>query len=195
MRFFCFLGIASFVGLVYLGLGKNQSLTNRGGSPQGEISIVVRKPVLPFLTGTLEVWDNKGLWKSYHMIAGAMPGDKVREGDRKTPEGTFYICTKNLGRFGLSLGLSYPSLKNAVYGLENKVIEQSTYARIQRALDQKEKPPWDTPLGGAIMIHGGGLVNFWKIFYVGTHGCIRMEDADMKEVYQLTKVGTQVIIL
>lgn len=182
--------------LVYLTQSTPVTLPHRVGPPQGKISIVVRKPFLHFFTGTLEIWDEDGLWKTYPVIVGIMPGNKTREGDKKTPEGMFYICTKQPSKlFHLSLGLSYPSLEHATQGLLDKRIDQQTYARIQRALDRKEQPPWNTALGGEIMIHGGGLVKFWQIFYVGTRGCIRMADAEMKEVYQYAKMGTRVKIV
>src|SRR3989344_5077844 len=83
------------------------------GPPRGEISIIVRKPIFPFFFGTLEMWDEKGLWKSYAVSTGAVSGDKMHEGDMKTPEGTFSIRTKGTGKFGFSLGLSYPSAAHA----------------------------------------------------------------------------------
>lgn len=44
-------------------------------------------------------------------------GPKEREGDGRTPEGTYYIClVKEAGKYGKSLGLSYPSPEEAGTG-------------------------------------------------------------------------------
>src|ERR1700730_8000146 len=58
--------------------------------------------------------ENK-LVRTYHIGLGLSPsGDKVREGDRRTPEGDFYIFTKNdQSAYFLSLGLSYPNAIHA----------------------------------------------------------------------------------
>src|SRR5687768_17740360 len=41
-------------------------------------------------------------------------GDKVRQGDGRTPEGDFYVCMKNdKSKFYLSLGLNYPNEEDA----------------------------------------------------------------------------------
>ena len=50
-------------------------------------------------------------------------GDKQRMGDRRTPEGDFYICTMNHSkRFYKFMGLSYPGLKHAEDGLRSGMI-------------------------------------------------------------------------
>lgn len=192
LKIFC---VLSFLLVLYLTPWEHKPQTNTIRPPEGEISIVVRKPILPFTTGVLEIRDVRGLWKSYPVTVGTVMGDKIRKGDKRTPEGVFYICAKHQSKkFRLSLGLSYPSRVHADRGLKNGSIDQATHRRIQHAWDHKEMPPWDTPLGGEIMIHGGGLVKLW-MFYASTNGCVRMDDTNMSEVYALAKIGTQVTIL
>ena len=36
-------------------------------------------------------------------------GPKLQEGDGKTPEGEYFICLKKRGKYGPSLGISYPN--------------------------------------------------------------------------------------
>src|SRR5512133_1427848 len=56
--------------------------------------------------------------KTYRVGLGANPtGTKLRQGDGRTPEGTFYVCVKNpQSKFHLSLGLSYPTPADATRG-------------------------------------------------------------------------------
>jgi murein L,D-transpeptidase YafK len=116
-------------------------------------------------------------------------GDKEKQGDGRTPEGTFYVCMKNeRSRFYLSLGLSYPNSEDAERGLRDKLITQAQHDRILRAIEQKGKPPWDTPLGGEIFIHGGGTANDW------TSGCVALANENIKELFDAVPLGTMVVI-
>jgi L,D-peptidoglycan transpeptidase YkuD (ErfK/YbiS/YcfS/YnhG family) len=56
------------------------------------------------------------------------------------------------------------------------------------ALEAKARPPWDTPLGGEVFIHGRGSESDW------TFGCVALDDADMKELFATIPKGTPVII-
>src|SRR5262245_26604557 len=53
--------------------------------------------------------------RAYRIGLGLSPvGNKVRQGDRRTPEGDFYVFTRNdKSAFYLSLGSSYPNEINA----------------------------------------------------------------------------------
>ncbi|MEJ7701836.1 MAG: L,D-transpeptidase family protein [Pyrinomonadaceae bacterium] len=88
---------------------------------------------------TLELFDGGRLVKTYKIALGFAPeGDKQREGDGKTPEGEFYIFTKNdKSKFYLSLGLSYPNVEDATRGLQNELISQAEYDSIVKAISEK----------------------------------------------------------
>src|SRR5438552_15461016 len=93
--------------------------------------------------------ENK-LVRTYHIGLGLSPvGDKVRQGDRRTPEGDFFIFTKNdKSAFYLSLGVSYPNAAHAERGLRDGLITRSEYKSIISALNAKQAPPQHTNLGG-----------------------------------------------
>lgn len=83
---------------------------------------------------------------------GADDGPKLREGDGRTPEGNYVISSRNpASRFFRSLGLSYPNPRDALRGLQAGLIDESAYRRI---VSSPNRPAWDTPLGGFVMIHG-----------------------------------------
>ena len=130
------------------------------------------------------------LVRTYRIGLGLSPtGDKVRQGDRKTPEGEFYIFTKNdKSAFYLSLGISYPNAAHAERGLQDGLITKAQYESIMRALRTKKTPPQNTRLGGDIYIHGNGAQSDW------TWGCVALENEDMLELFQAVPVGTALTI-
>ncbi|NHF71850.1 L,D-transpeptidase family protein [Paracoccus xiamenensis] len=114
---------------------------------------------------------------SYAISLGAAPeGHKTREGDEKTPEGSYVIDWRNdRSAAHLSLHISYPNAADSA------------------AADARGESP-----GGAIMIHGmlngwgwlGGLHRAWD----WTNGCIAVTDAEIREIWSLVPNGTPIEI-
>jgi murein L,D-transpeptidase YafK len=115
--------------------------------------------------------------KSYKIALGANPiGPKERQGDNKTPEGTYIIESRNgNSAYHLSLRISYPN-----------------------EIDKMRAEALGVSPGGDIMIHG--LKNGFS--WVGashsntdwTNGCIAVTDEEMEEIYNLVPDGTVVEI-
>jgi len=115
--------------------------------------------------------------KTYKIALGGNPiGPKERQGDNKTPEGTYVIDSRNRGsRYHLSLHISYPSEK-----------------------DKKRSKQLGVSPGGDIMIHG--IKNGFS--WVGdlhaevdwTKGCIAVTDEEIEEIDKLVPNGTAVEI-
>jgi hypothetical protein len=117
-------------------------------------------------------------------------GDKVRQGDGRTPEGDYTVCMKNpKSNFYLSLGLTYPNAEDAERGLRDGLITRAQHRSITRALEAGRCPPWNTTLGGEIFIHGGGTARDW------TFGCVALENPEIKELFDTLPAGTPVRIL
>lgn len=115
--------------------------------------------------------------KTYTIALGGNPvGPKEREGDNKTPEGIYFIDSRN-GNSGyhLSLHISYPN------ELDN-----------MRARERGVRP------GGDIMIHG--IKNGFSPVGTShaesdwTQGCIAVTNQEMEEIYKLVPNGTLVEI-
>ncbi len=138
----------------------------------------------------LILFDRKKMIKTYKISLGAEPiGDKEIEGDGKTPEGEFYIFTKNdKSAFFLSLGVSYPNKEDAERGLKQNLITQLEYDEINKAINEKSMPLQKTKLGGEIYIHGGGCNADW------TQGCMALENEEMQELFDIIEVGTEIVI-
>lgn len=115
--------------------------------------------------------------KTYRIALGGNPdGPKERQGDNKTPEGTYIIDSRNRdSRFHLSLRISYPNEK-----------------------DKKRAKELGVSPGGDIMIHG--IKNGFS--WVGdlhtesdwTKGCIAVTDEEIEEIDRLAPNGTIVEI-
>lgn len=118
-------------------------------------------------------------------------GKKTQVGDKKVPEGTYYICTRNdKSKFYLSLGLSYPNETDAKEGLDSNIITKQQYDSILAANEAKTRPDWYTNLGGEIMIHGGekGSSKDW------TTGCVAVDNSVMDILWKYCKLQTKVTI-
>lgn len=115
--------------------------------------------------------------KTYKVALGRNPvGAKTKEGDNKTPEGIYYIDSKNIkSSYHRSLHVSYPN----PYDLQNA------------------KKSGVTP-GGNIMIHGiknglGWVGRFHRITD-WTKGCIAVTDEEIEEIWDMVPMGTKVEI-
>lgn len=138
----------------------------------------------------LHVLDGDKLVKTYRVGLGFTPnGDKEKQGDGKTPEGEFYIFTKNdQSKYYLSLGVSYPSIDDAERGFRTNLITENERDQIVEAIKNKKMPLQNTKLGGEIYIHGNGSKEDWTL------GCVALEDAEMKELFDAIPIGTSVKI-
>jgi len=78
---------------------------------------------------SLQLYSAGTVVRTFRVALGLSPvEDKIRAGDRRTPEGDFYICMKNShSQFYLSLELSYPNQKHADRGLRDGLITRAQY--------------------------------------------------------------------
>ena len=167
-------------------LAHDRSQTDPLKLPVKNPRIIVRKGARK-----LELYADNVLLKTYKVGLGLNPvDDKKQEGDRCTPEGEFYIFTKNnKSAYYLSLGLSYPNAEDADRGLRDGLITKAEYGAIRAAIRKKTMPPQNTKLGGQIYIHGHGAGSDW------TWGCVALENEDVRELYDAVSVGTSVSIV
>jgi murein L,D-transpeptidase YafK len=138
----------------------------------------------------LQLFSKGTLLRTYRVGLGLNPSPpKRRQGDRATPEGSFYVCLKNAhSQYYLSLGISYPGPSDAARGLRAGLITRAEHARILAASKARRAPPWNTALGGEVFIHGRGSSSDW------TWGCVALDDTDMRELFDAIPLGTPVEI-
>ena len=151
----------------------------------------------------LSLYSGDKLIKAYPVSFGFSPyGDKVREGDGKTPEGEFYICQKATDRQYRSkflgtrwMRLSYPNVEHAARGLTSRLVTRQQHDRIVGAIENRLTPLQTTRLGGGIGIHGGTFNYEGVMVRTWTLGCIGMYDSDVEDLYRYVPVGTTVRIV
>jgi len=186
----CAVACAAFLSLrCMMSGGSGQDDGSGGKASSGLPPLQDPRIVIEKSAHRLSLYDGNGLIKTYRSAIGGGRADKVKEGDKCTPEGRFYVCVKNpQSKYVLSLGLSYPNEEDAARGLRDGLVNQAQHDAIVKAIREKRQPPWDTPLGGEIMIHGYGAGRDWTL------GCIALYDDDIRELYPAVPLGTPVEI-
>jgi murein L,D-transpeptidase YafK len=131
----------------------------------------------------LKVYDEDGWYATYPVVFGGKDlGDKMKEGDRKTPNGSFKIILKKIHpKWGPELLLNYP----------NEVSYQKFNERKQKGLIPK-----NAKIGDGIAIHATRPEEEWTIdnFYNWTDGCVSVKYTEMKDLFSYIPVGTPVTI-
>ncbi|MBI4752075.1 MAG: L,D-transpeptidase family protein [Acidobacteria bacterium] len=164
----------------------------RDAAHTAQVTYPLQNPEIKIFKGTrrIELWAEQKLVKSYKVGLGSSPvADKEREGDFRTPEGKFYVCTRNeQSKFHLFLGVSYPNKEDAQRGLASGLITQEQHDAIVDAQTKQERPPWNTPLGGEVGVHGHGSSCDW------TWGCIAVENEEIEELWLACPMKTPITI-
>ena len=103
-------------------------------------------------------------------------GDKEYEGDKRTPEGSYYIEGKNPNSgYHKNLGISYPDKTD-----------------LQEAKAKGVRPGGDVKIHG--LKNGRGLLGKFHWLRNWTAGCIAVTDEEMDELYDAVAIGTPIII-
>jgi murein L,D-transpeptidase YafK len=125
----------------------------------------------------MELYRDGSLVASYKVSLGLVPtGQKQREGDYRTPEGSYRLTRRNAqSDFFLAVQVSYPELADIAIARRNG---------------------WAP--GGAIMVHGlPNLLKYSRERYLSndwTDGCIALSNEDMLDFWLLTGQGTPIEI-
>ncbi|MBI5617278.1 MAG: L,D-transpeptidase family protein [Gammaproteobacteria bacterium] len=138
--------------------------------------------------------------KRYHVALGSGGrGDKRESGDKRTPLGVYHVTEMvDNSPFHLFMRLDYPNVKDAYFGLKNKLISRVDFDRIVSARKAGTLPPQNTRLGGAIGIHGLPADDSDTLIIHRhanwTKGCIALTNPEVNELRNLVAVGTKVTI-
>ncbi len=121
-----------------------------------------------------EVLSRGRVLKSYPCVLGEAPvGDKLHQGDRRTPEGTFTFRSKRVhAQWHKFIWVDYPNAESW-----RRFNERKTQGLIPRGKD----------IGGEIGIHGvpDGMDHWVDSGADWTWGCIALKNADVDEIYPL----------
>lgn len=132
----------------------------------------------------LYLFKNDTLLRVYNIALGGSPyGPKMLEGDKKTPEGKYFIdFKKENSEFHRALHVSYPDLKD-----------------IENAKNYSKARGIQVGPGGAIMIHGfpnGRESQFDDLHYLvnWTNGCIAVTNEEIEDLFALVPEKTEIEI-
>jgi len=140
-------------------------------------NVVIDRIVVFKSDHSLLAFSQNSLIKTFHVAIGkGGTGHKQFEGDQKTPEGAYFINTKNANSgYHKNLGISYPNTQDII------------------AAQKLGKPA-----GAEIKIHGlkngqefVGKFQCWRDW---TNGCIGLTNDEIDDLYEHTPIGTPILI-
>ncbi len=114
--------------------------------------------------------------RQYRVALGGNPvGHKERQGDKRTPEGTYTLSKRSSSNFYKAIHISYPNSRD-----------------VSQARSRGDNP------GGNILIHGSpdnlaGAGAMLKLVD-WTDGCIAVTNKEMDEIWDLVDSGTRIVI-
>lgn len=135
------------------------------------------------------------LTKNVRVGLGFTPaGDKVKQGDGKTPEGVFFIPrVLPDSDYHLAFLFSYPGKDDAARAANEGIISRAEADEIITSHNECTEPSQSTGLGGAIEIHGegGGESNTrdW------TAGCVALPNGEMDLLWSTMGVSDTIVVL
>ena len=162
--------VASCMGLVLL-------LALSGLPPHAEEFPVADKVIIEKAARKLHLVRDGQAFRTFDIALGIRPqGDKIKEGDFKTPEGLYYLDSRNQNSdFFLAIHVSYPNEE-----------------------DRRQARQLGVDPGGSIMIHGQPNVPTRSEAYYRTqdwtNGCIAVSNSDMIDIWLMTGDNTPIEI-
>ena len=148
----------------------------QGGAQAGDFP-VADKVLIEKSERKLHLIKDSVPFRSFDIALGIRPvGDKLKEGDFKTPEGRYTLDVRNPhSEYFLSIHVSYPS-----------------------ATDRREARDVGVAPGGAIMIHGQPNEPTKSEAYYRTqdwtNGCVAVSNSDMIDIWLMTDENTPIEI-
>lgn len=143
------------------------------------------------------------LLHEYDVAFGQGKGQKLVEGDNKTPKGMYFVVEKYRGRFDQPYGeyygghwikINYPNRYDAERGRTQQIISPEQASSIAASWERRELTAQDTRLGGGIGFHG------WNKEWGNdgprhlSWGCVVMHLTDISDFYDQIPKGTMVVI-
>jgi murein L,D-transpeptidase YafK len=125
----------------------------------------------------VELYRGDKVLRSYTCSLGLSPtGHKQREGDFRTPEGNYYLDTRNFDSdFFLSIRISYPNDEDLLKARKLGV-DPGNYIMIHGLPNRMERTP------------------SYYTSHDWTNGCVAVSNADMVEIWMLTDLQTPIDI-
>ena len=186
LSFYSILLLLCATSFVLPGKNNKRSVNIAAKNDQKPVVVIEESPYYIIVDKSdyeLKVYDDEGWYATYPIVFGSKDlGDKMKEGDKKTPNGNYTIILKKIHRqWGPELLLDYPNPTNVQLFNERK---------------QKGVIPKNARIGAGIAIHATRPEEEWTIdnFYNWTDGCVSVKYTEMKDLFSYIPVGTKVTI-
>jgi murein L,D-transpeptidase YafK len=173
-----YLSLLGMAALTTTSFKKTKPYSLRTATKNSYIVVIVKNKY------ELQVYDSTGEWLiTYPVVFGNKDmGDKMMEGDRRTPEGVFHIAAKRKHeKWNSFLAIDYPTAES-----------------YQRFNERKAKGliPASARIGGSIGIHGTWPHEDFAIdqYQNWTEGCISTKNVYVQQIFSMLPVGTRVEI-
>ena len=172
--------IIAIIGLFAFRSINTRFVTKRSftAGPTGSVYIIVDKSDYE-----LQVYDDEGWYATYPVVFGSRSlDDKMIEGDRRTPEGTFHILDKRPhSKWHKIMMIDYPNKES--WDKFNRRKAQGVISKNAR-------------IGGGIGIHGTWPNDNIVVddYTNWTQGCVSLRNEDIDEIFSFIVPGTRVMI-
>jgi lipoprotein-anchoring transpeptidase ErfK/SrfK len=193
--------------------GKNQAWIKERYAPPTEFIKAHRTLPVPQDERTLVLVDQesyharvyqKGTLKDQYDVAfGQGQGQKMVEGDNKTPKGMYFVIQKHRGRFDQPYGeyygghwikINYPNKYDADRGFAQQIISTQEQGEITTAWQRRAPTLQNTRLGGGIGFHGWNREwESWGPKHL-SWGCVVLHLSDVGRFYDQVPEGAMVVI-
>lgn len=154
--------------------------------------------LIDYATATLSVMKGDVAIARFDDVAFGRLGTKPvhYQGDTSTPLGEFRIDGINhRSQFDLFFSLNYPTHRHAKQAMDAGKISVGDYLAIFNAEMEGRRPPYTTPLGGMIGIHGLGAAPLdMHRQYNWTRGCVALDNQQIRALARHVRVGMRVVI-
>jgi len=149
-------------------------------------------------------YQSGSLNQEYDVSFGQGKGQKLVEGDNKTPKGMYFVIRKHRGNFDGAYGayygghwikINYPNKYDANRAAAQQMISALQQAAITAAWEKRAATLESTKLGGGIGFHG--WIKEWDNSGPRhlSWGCVVMHLYDIQKLYDQIPEGTMVVIL
>jgi len=151
----------------------------------------------------MRLYHDGSLDEEFDVSLGQGKGQKLKEGDNKTPKGMYFVTYKHKGEFegdyggyygGHWIKVNYPNRFDAERGLNDGLVTSKQAATIASNWESRKPTIENSGLGGGIGFHG--WIKEWE--NAGPRhlswGCVVMHIRDISRVYDQIPEGSMVVI-
>lgn len=137
------------------------------------------------------------LMRNFRVGLGFTPaGDKIKQGDGKTPEGVFFIPrVLPDSDYHKAFLLSYPSRDDAARAASEGLVSRAEADGILSAHANCTEPSQSTNLGGAVEIHGQGGKAGQDGSTDWTAGCVALQNEQVDALWSVLATGDTIVVL